>query len=119
VGARFRSYLEGVPFSTPHLPYLPNRLGQLVDAPDKQAFVELLSTHVHMPVLWRRSIDHIVERHPDAVFVEVGPMSVLTNLLNKKWHRNKKFSADSREQTAAHLGRMVEDLHALSMGAAA
>jgi [acyl-carrier-protein] S-malonyltransferase len=119
VGARFRTYLESVPFTAPRRPYLPNRLGEIVESPEKQTFVELLSTHVHMPVLWRRSIDHLVQRHPEAVFVEVGPMSVLYNLLNKKWHRNKKFCADSREETATHLVRVIEDLHALSMGAAA
>jgi [acyl-carrier-protein] S-malonyltransferase len=119
VGARFRAYLEGLPFAAPRLPYLPNRLGRIVATPDKQTFVDLLSTHVHMPVLWRRSIDHVVARHPDAVFVEVGPMSVLSNLIKKKWHRNKKLRTDSRDDIAAHLDEVIDQLRALTAERAA
>jgi [acyl-carrier-protein] S-malonyltransferase len=116
VGERFRAHLEQVTFRRPRLPYLPNRLGEVVEAPDSRTFVDLLSTHVHMPVLWRRSIDHVVERHPDAVFVEVGPMSVLCNLLHRKWHKNRKYCTDSREETAAHLEQVIGELRTLTGG---
>lgn len=112
VGARLRRHLQEVHFAPPRLPYLPNRLGRIVPDPTAPLFVELLSTHVHSPVLWRQSIDHVVEQWPEAVFVEVGPMAVLYNLLDKKWHRNRKLHTDSAEATGAHLQRVVAELAA-------
>ncbi len=114
VGERFRAYLEGVSFERPRLPYLPNRLGRLLHDPDPATFVSLLSTHVHQPVLWRQSIDHVVELHPDAVFVEVGPMAVLTNLLDRKWHAVKKLKTDSSDDTATHLQGVIAELRDLT-----
>jgi malonyl CoA-acyl carrier protein transacylase len=110
VGERFREHLEQLEFQAARLPYLPNRLGQLVHNPSRAALIDLLSTHVHEPVLWRRSLDHIVAEHPDAVFVEVGPMSVLHNLMHRKWLRNTKFRTDSREQLADHFAGVVRSL---------
>lgn len=116
VGVSFRAHLETVAFEKPRLPYLPNRLGRILEDPDRESFVDLLSTHVHKPVLWRKSIDHVVERAPDAVFVEVGPMSVLTNLLTKKWHKNRKLCTDSRDDTAGHLREVIHELKQLRKG---
>jgi [acyl-carrier-protein] S-malonyltransferase len=110
VGERFREHLELLEFTAPRLPYLPNRLGELLDNPSRAQLIDLLSTHVHEPVLWRRSLDHIVAKHPDAVFVEVGPMSVLHNLMHRKWLRNRKFRTDSREQLADHFASVVAKL---------
>ncbi|KIG15417.1 Malonyl CoA-acyl carrier protein transacylase [Enhygromyxa salina] len=110
VGERFREHLEQLEFAAPRLPYLPNRLGELLDNPSRAQLIDLLSTHVHEPVLWRRSLDHIVAQHPDAVFVEVGPMSVLHNLMHRKWLRNRKFRTDSREQLADHFASVVAKL---------
>ena len=74
--------------------------------------MELLSTHVAEPVLWRQSLDHLVELHPEAIFVEVGPMSVLHNLMHRKWLRNRKFRTDSREELADHFATVVRELNA-------
>jgi [acyl-carrier-protein] S-malonyltransferase len=112
VGERFRSYLTEVPFERPRHPYLPNRLGRLLQDPDPATFISLLSTHVHQPVLWRQSIDHVIELHPDAVFLEVGPMAVLTNLLDRKWHAVKKLKTDSSDDTAPHLLAVIDELRA-------
>lgn len=114
VGRKFREHLETVPFAKPRLPYFPNRLGRPLDAPSREDFVDHLATHVHHPVLWRRSIDTIVERWPDAVFVEVGPRKVLFGLLQKKWHRVHKFHVDSQEDTRSHLDAVIEKLAELA-----
>jgi [acyl-carrier-protein] S-malonyltransferase len=116
VGSSFRAHLETVSFAAPRLPYLPNRLGEILPEPSPAAFVDLLATHVHRPVLWRRSIDFVAERWPDAVFVEVGPLAVLYNLLDKKWHKNRKHHADSAEATDEHLPKLVEELAAVARG---
>jgi [acyl-carrier-protein] S-malonyltransferase len=113
VGVRMRRYLEKLRFGRPRLPYLPNRLGRIVKNPTDAVFAELLSSHVHMPVLWRQSIDFIAERWPDATFVEVGPMSVLHNLLDRKWHRNRKLRTDSADDTTEHLQTVVAELRGL------
>lgn len=114
VGTSFREHLERVPFARPRLPYLPNRLGREQPEPDRQTFVELLATHVHRPVLWRATIDWVVERFPDPVFVEVGPLKVLHNLLDRKWHRDvKRLHTDSAEDTAQHLEQVIDELREL------
>ncbi len=116
VGARFAEYLERVHFSSPTLPYLPNRLAQWLTEPDSKQFIELLSTHVYQPVLWRKSIDLVMQRWPDATLVEVGPKAVLYNLLDRKWHRGvRKFHTDSNEAKSKldkteHLAAVIAEL---------
>ncbi len=112
VGARFGDYLASrVAFRAPTLPYLPNRLAELLAAPEPARMVELLSTHVHRPVLWQRSVDLVLERWPEATLIEVGPRTVLYNLLDRKWHRGvKKRHTDTMEDTAAHLRQLIEEL---------
>ena len=114
VGQRFRDYLETLDFRPTERPYLPNRLARVLDEPSRADFVELLSTHVHEPVLWRQSLDHVVETHPEAIFVEVGPRSVLHNLMHRKWLRNRKFKTDiktdCRDELADHVAAVVAEL---------
>ncbi len=113
VSASFRQALERTAFHPPKLPYLPNRLGKVLADPTREQFVDLLATHVSAPVLWRQSIDHVVELSPDAVFVEVGAKQVLCNLMGRKWHKNTRFATDSRDQTGAHLSGVITDLRRL------
>ena len=114
VGEVFRKHLETLTFNKPRLPYLPNALGRLLEDPTRDDFVELLSTHVHRPVLWRKSIDLVLERWPGSTFVEVGPMSVLTNLLNKKWHTFRKVHCDTVEGTEEHLQLITSELRGVA-----
>jgi [acyl-carrier-protein] S-malonyltransferase len=114
VGERFREHLERVEFLAPRRPYLPNRLGQLVPEPSRAELIELLGSHVHAPVLWRASLEHLVERDPEAVFVEVGPMAVLHNLMHRKWLPNRKFRTDSRDELDEHFDALVAELAHLS-----
>ncbi len=114
VGESFRQHLETVTFHEPRLPYLPNALGTFIDAPTKEDFVGLLSSHVHRPVLWRKSIDLVVEQWPTATFVEVGAMSVLHNLLQKKWHKVKKLHTDTAEATEDHLKLITGELRGVA-----
>lgn len=112
-GDALRAALQQVDFAKPRLPYFPNRLGSIVDEPDQNTFVDLLSSHVYHPVLWRKSIDHIVETWPESVFVELGPKSVLYNLLDRKWHKVPKYRCDSLEDTAEHLKELTVELQGL------
>jgi [acyl-carrier-protein] S-malonyltransferase len=113
----FRQALETRPFASPQHLYLPNRLGRFFGHPRREDFVELLAAHVCSPVLWRQSVDFILQRCPDAAFVEVGPRSVLFNLLHPSWHRVPRYHADTPEGTAAHLAKLIEELRARMMPA--
>ena len=68
VAAAFRPALEAAVWAWPVKPYLPNVLGRFLDAPNPG----ILERHVYQPVLWRQSIDHVVDRHPDAVFINMA-----------------------------------------------
>jgi [acyl-carrier-protein] S-malonyltransferase len=108
VGQRFGDYLASLTFAEPKHSYLPNRLGRIEEHPD---FVDLLSTHVHMPVLWQRSIDLVLEKWPGATLVEVGPKRVLYNLLDRKWHKGvDKHHTDVSDEVGAHLATLIETL---------
>ncbi len=111
VGVRFRRVLERLPFRRPWLPYLPNRLGELVPEPSAAELVDLLSSHVHRPVLWAKSIDLAVQTWPDLTLVEVGPKAVLFNLLDRKWHRTvRKLHTDSSKDAEEHFDQVVAQL---------
>lgn len=114
VSERFRQVLQTLPFAAPRLPYMPNRLATPMATPTHEDFVELLSTHVSHPVLWRASIDALLAQEEELVMVEVGPKAVLYNLFDRKWHKGiQKMRTDSKEDTASHFAQMVEELVAL------
>jgi len=110
VGERFREVLESVEFRKPNRPYFPNRLGRELERPTREDFIELLSTHVHSPVLWRATIDHLVGTRPDITLIEVGPMKVLFNLMNRKWIKNAKFHTDARDEVTDHVSSVVSKI---------
>ena len=120
VAKRFSGALASLRFTAPSIPYVPNRLGQIVPEPTSEDFRELLSSHVCRPVLWRRSVDALIESHPGAVLVEVGPRSVLTNLLDRKWHpRTHKLHVDTvgdSAMTRRHIDAVAEMLLRVESG---
>lgn len=113
VSDSLRPYLKAAPWKKPKLPYLSNVLGGFVDNPNAETIQELLARHVHSPVRWREQIDAVAARYEDAVFVEVGPRSVLFNLLQKRWRRNTKFKTDSGVDFADGFRNLVHNLQNL------
>ena len=110
VGSALRVQLEGTHFTSPRLPYLPNRMGKLQMRPLREAMVDLLSAHVHMPVLWRQSIDRLVLLKPDAVLVQVGPGTSLYDLHEGDWPGHRRYHLDHKDDLAGHLDRVVTEL---------
>lgn len=94
VAARLRPALERAAWRTPARPYFPNVRGELLERPSAAEIVALLSEHVHRPVLWRQSIELVTARWPDALFVEVGPRTVLFDLLQRSWCKSARFATD-------------------------
>ena len=80
-----RPALEAAAWKTPDRPYIPNTTAEIVSHPLPEHFVGCLSDHVWQPVLWQASIDAIRAKYPDAVFVEVGPRTILHDMLRKTW----------------------------------
>lgn len=114
VGQEFSQYLAKVEFEEPHLPYLPNRLANFLIRPTAADVRELLASHVYKPVLWKMSIDWIIEHYADAIFVETGPRRVLSNLLDRKWLPfNKVFTLSANGNLKTHLDETFDQLYTL------
>jgi [acyl-carrier-protein] S-malonyltransferase len=97
-------HLKAARFHAPKRPYVSNVVGDVVENPQPARIIELLAQHVYSPVRWRQAIDNIVSRHPDSVFVEVGPRGVLYNMLQKRWHANPKFKTDVSDDLTENIG---------------
>ncbi len=106
-----RPHLAAAAWRRPVTPYMPNVTAVPLPDPSPETVVDMLAAHVHRPVLWRQSIDAILERHPDAVFVEVGPRRVLCNLLGRKWVRNLRHAAE--EADLGMLAAVLADAEAV------
>jgi [acyl-carrier-protein] S-malonyltransferase len=102
--------LEQAPWRTPHLPYLPNVLGSFEPEPRPGRIMDLLARHVHSPVLFRASIEQLVEHRGNAAFVEVGPRGVLYNLLSRKWISRPRFKTDTGEHGGRAFLAIAEEL---------
>jgi len=106
----FLPHLENTNWQQARLPYIPNVLAEILHHPEKRNFVSLLEQHVFNPVQWRASIDLICERYQDLRFVEVGPGHVLFNLLQKSWHKVRKYKIDDKQDLASHLPTLITEL---------
>ena len=93
----FSQVVSRVPFRAPKRPYLPNVTGQLEPDPTPDRIRALLTAHVISPVRFRHSIELLASLAPRATFVEVGPRSVLYNLLSRKWLSNRRLRTDTPE----------------------
>jgi [acyl-carrier-protein] S-malonyltransferase len=102
--------LRALPWRKPSREYISNVVGGFVPEPSSATLQDLLARHVYSPVRWRESIDAVVRRFPQAVFIEVGPRGVLHNLLQKRWHANRKYKTDAAENPVAAFQLMVGSL---------
>jgi len=99
--------LRAARWRTPRLPYLPNVTASFEAAPTPSRIVERLVSHVHSPVLWRQSIELVAGAGAEMVFVEVGPRTVLHNLLSRSWKRNPRFATDGQHRGLDALGKEI------------
>ena len=76
-----REALDRVELTAPAFPVFANVTAEPVSSPirAKQLLLEQLTS----PVRWTEEIQVLAGRHPDALFVEMGPGSVLTGLVKK------------------------------------
>lgn len=97
VGRALRPALQQARWRTAALPYLPNVHGAPIERPQPSDLVAALEAHVCTTVRWRQSIEHAVAVSPGAVFVEVGPGRVLTEMLGRKWVSPERRAVDPAE----------------------
>lgn len=108
-----RPALMAAPWRPAERPYLPNVLGSFIENPASDQIVDLLARHVYQPVLWRASVELIADRDPDAVFIEVGPRAVLSNLLSPRWRRVRRETTDNADNIVSHFALTTARLQAL------
>ena len=94
VADALRPHLVAAPWRAPSLPYVPNVLGRLLPSVGPGEIPELLRAQVCRPVQWQASLASIVERVPDAVLVEVGPGTVLSDMARRWLRRPVHHTAD-------------------------
>lgn len=111
VGSKFRARLAVAPWRAPQLAYRPNVTAEVMLAPSAEDLVEHLVRHVSEPVLWRASVEQRARESDDVLFVEVGPGSVLTNLLSRKWLPGRKLAIDATKQPGAAIDALVTELN--------
>jgi [acyl-carrier-protein] S-malonyltransferase len=114
VADAFEPALLAAPWRSPWLDYFPNVSGAPLPAPRPADLVAQLKRHVSEPVLWQRSIDHLVSTQPDATFIEVGPGGVLHNMMGRAWRSARRLRVDAPEAVdpREHFAATVETLRA-------
>ncbi len=105
----FRPALERAPFRPARLPYLPNVSARSERAPSHEALVESLYRHVFSRVLFRQSVDHVLELEREPIFVEVGPRGVLSALL-RRWCPGPVYKTDGQGDPRKLFVHLVEEL---------
>ncbi len=77
----FREAVEATEFSEPAFPVFSN----VTESPSSSATDarELLVRQLTSPVRWAGEVTALAAKYPDALFVEIGPGSVLTGLLTR------------------------------------
>lgn len=76
-----REALASTTFAEPAFPVFSNVTEK--ESTGAQDARELLATQLTSPVKWAGEITNIAEKYPEALFVELGPGSVLTGLLSR------------------------------------
>lgn len=119
VADAFRPALENAPWQIPVADYWPNVDAKPVAVTHSTDIIDRLARHVWQPVKWRETIDSMVIHYGDPVFVEVGPLQVLTRMLNRKWISPQRvFAVDvlsgAKDQSLTFSQRIEEIRHALA-----
>ena len=107
----FRPALATAAIRAPQRPYLPNVLGCFSDDVSPSRIRALLAAQVCSPVRFRHSIEMVSERFPDSAYVEVGPRTVIYDLLNRRWKPFRKYRTDApTEEFAVALADTVRGI---------
>lgn len=109
----FHQALASTAWRPARLPYRPNVIGRAIARGCGQDYVEHLVRHVHQPVRWRDGVDELATTHRDAIFVEVGPGTVIHNMLGRgSWRSLARGHADAPDEVdpQVHFASLVTRL---------
>lgn len=116
VAGELRPFLDAAPFHLPLLPYLPNVDAHFLLLATPSAIAQTLERHVYSAVRWRQSIDFLLAREPEPLFVEVGPRAVLHNLLRSGWPDTARLKTDSPDGGRSAFDAAVDQLTVIAVG---
>ncbi len=102
--------LKQVDWKRPSLPYLPNAVGRFIPDPDSDNLAGLTALNLCSPVLWRESIDFLLERFPELTFIEVGPGQVLYDLLERGWPSQPRYKTDNPHDFSSSFYALPDEL---------
>jgi [acyl-carrier-protein] S-malonyltransferase len=109
----FGRILLRAPWRPPSRIYRPNVTAASIAGATPADFVAHLTRHVSEPVRWQASIDAVVAESPEARLVEVGPGSVLHNLVARAWRGVGCARVDRDDASPPrHLASTLEALRA-------
>lgn len=106
VADEFQAALEAVRWNRSTRPYLPNSTADLMARPTGADIQSRLSEHLYQPVLWKKSIDRLCAEIEDAVFVEVGPRTVLSDMLRRRWVKRPIMATDGDSPVLSQLEKI-------------
>lgn len=114
VAAQFRPALARTQWRVPHSDYWPNVDAAPIPSASAEAIVERLVRHVSAPVRWRQTIDAFLVRYGEPVFVEIGPLQILTRMLSRRWiGPARAFALDLLEDASpSAFATRVEEIRA-------
>lgn len=100
---RFQAELENFVITPPSVPLFAN----VTAMPYEDDYKGLLSQQIKSPVLWRRTVENMIEAGADT-FIEVGPGKVLSGLVARISDKARVFNVedeDSLKKTIAEVRR--------------
>ncbi|MDC7683740.1 acyltransferase domain-containing protein [Asticcacaulis sp. BYS171W] len=113
VSESFALALAAAEWRVPSQSYWANVTAQPAMA-DAAIITDCLTRHVYQPVLWRQTMEAFHITYPDAVFIEVGPLQILSKMMGRRWlPQATVFALDPMEfATPSALTSKLEAIHA-------
>ena len=108
--ARLAVELAETRFATADLPYIPNTRAEIYERPSAKTIRACLTEHVHRPVRWQASIEAVAARVPEPCFLEVGPRSVLYNMIGRGWTPGARQRTDVATDWPEHVRTIAQEL---------
>jgi malonyl CoA-acyl carrier protein transacylase len=116
----FRPALAAAPWQIPTAEYWPNVDAKPLVGGQPVDFIDCLARHVWQPVRWRDTIDAMLVRYSDPVFVEIGPLQILARMMSRKWIDPQRVfaidtssGAEANDQSVKFCARIEAINHAL------
>lgn len=107
VAESFLTVLQQVKWHTPNYPYLPGIVEYL--GATSFDFPSILKAHVNRPVSFCAGLAHLLAAMADAVLIEVGPRTTVSDL-TRRWRKEPVFATDDPRGESAPIAAVLEGL---------